>query len=165
MARSHNHSCSLKPINITYSECVSVAVGIQTAKRMHCTIFSSVACPALAHFSTLSHKRHNFQENVTENKMFVLIFSTTFVWNISHSKKKWQRYDKKIYIGLHTKYPIFLSHFIVTWIFLTGIRKVHEFQFSGKSVQWEPVCYTRADGRTDSPYEASRIFSQFCERA
>ena len=27
--------------------------------------------------------------------MCVLIFSTTFVWNISHFKKKWARYDKK----------------------------------------------------------------------
>jgi hypothetical protein len=27
--------------------------------------------------------------------MWVLIFSTTFVWNISHSKKKRARYDKK----------------------------------------------------------------------
>jgi hypothetical protein len=25
----------------------------------------------------------------------VLIFSTTFVWNISHSKKKWAKYDQK----------------------------------------------------------------------
>ena len=25
----------------------------------------------------------------------VLIFSTTFVWNISHSRKNWARYDKK----------------------------------------------------------------------
>jgi hypothetical protein len=29
------------------------------------------------------------------NKKCVLIFSTTFVWNISHSKKKWARCDQK----------------------------------------------------------------------
>ena len=46
-------------------------------------------------FSTLSHKRHDFRKNVTEHKMCVLIFSTTFVWNFSHSKKKWVRYDQK----------------------------------------------------------------------
>jgi hypothetical protein len=26
--------------------------------------------------------------------MFVLIFSTTFVWNIFHSKQNWERYDQ-----------------------------------------------------------------------
>jgi hypothetical protein len=41
--------------------------------------------------------------------MCVLIFSTTFVWNISRSKKKWVRCDKKMYIDLHVKYPFFWS--------------------------------------------------------
>ena len=36
-------------------------------------------------------------KNVTENKMCVLVFCTTFVRNISHSKKKWARYDKNVY--------------------------------------------------------------------
>jgi len=43
----------------------------------------------------LSHKRHDFGKKVTEHKMCVLIFCTTFVWNISHSKKNWRRYDEK----------------------------------------------------------------------
>ena len=30
--------------------------------------------------------------------MYVLFSSTTFVWSISHSKKKWARYDKNVYI-------------------------------------------------------------------
>jgi hypothetical protein len=45
--------------------------------------------------STLSHKRHDIREKVTEYKMCVLIFSTTFVWNIFDSKKNWARYDQK----------------------------------------------------------------------
>ena len=55
-----------------------------------CAILPSVACPALQYFSTLSHKRHDFrkEKKVTEHKMCVLIFSTMFVGNISHSKKK-----------------------------------------------------------------------------
>ena len=27
--------------------------------------------------------------------MYVLIFSTAFIWNISYSKKDWARYDYK----------------------------------------------------------------------
>jgi len=32
---------------------------------------------------------------ITEHKMCLLIFSTTFVWNISFCKKNWARYDQK----------------------------------------------------------------------
>jgi hypothetical protein len=43
--------------------------------------------PALPYFSKLVHKLHDFRGKVTEHKMCVMIFSTTFIWNISHSKK------------------------------------------------------------------------------
>ena len=56
---------------------------------------STTSNPATQHFSTLSHKRHDFRNKVTEHKMCVLIFSTTFVRNIFHSKKNWARYDRK----------------------------------------------------------------------
>jgi hypothetical protein len=46
-----------------------------------------MACPALPYSSKLSHKWYNFREKVIEHKMCVSIFSTTFVWNIFHSKK------------------------------------------------------------------------------
>ena len=54
-----------------------------------------MACPAVQYFSTLTHKWHDFRGKVTGYKMCVLIFCTTFVWDISHSKKKWARYDQK----------------------------------------------------------------------
>jgi hypothetical protein len=74
-----------------YSECAFVALVIQHAKRMRLIIFSSVDCLALQNFSALSHKRRDFQKNVTEPKMCVLIFSTAFAPYISHSKKKKKR--------------------------------------------------------------------------
>ena len=52
-----------------------------------CAILPSVTCHALQHFSTLSHKPHDFRQKVTEHKICIFIFSTTFVGNISHSKK------------------------------------------------------------------------------
>ena len=56
-------------------------------------------------------------------KKCVLIFYTTFVLNISDSKKNWVRYDHKMYIGLHIKNPLFLSDCSEAWIFSTFFRK------------------------------------------
>jgi hypothetical protein len=64
-----------------------------------CAMFSSVACPAPRHFSTLSNKRHDFRKSVIEQKMCALILSITFVTNMSYYKKNSARYDKNIYWG------------------------------------------------------------------
>ena len=56
---------------------MSVALVIQQAVQMRCIIVSSVACPAIQHFSALSHKWHDFRRNVTEHKMCLFIFFTT----------------------------------------------------------------------------------------
>jgi len=76
--------CSGKAVSVTYCECVFVALGIRHAKCMLRILF--VACPARQYFSTLSRKRHIFERKSLTVKC-VLIFSTSFVRNISHSKK------------------------------------------------------------------------------
>jgi len=55
------------------------------------------------------------------------------------------------YIFLHVKYPLCLSHFNETCIFLTYFRKILKYQISRKSVQWGGgASYSmRMDGRTD----------------
>jgi hypothetical protein len=67
----------------------------------------------LCDLSTLSVTWPHYLINSTiskEEKKFLkikglFIFSTTFVWNISHSKKNWLRYDTNcISVGLHVKY-------------------------------------------------------------
>jgi hypothetical protein len=72
-----NHCCNGKAVSITYSEYVSVALGIQHAKCMRCIILPTAACLSLQYISTLSHKRHDFLgEKIIQHKICVLIFST-----------------------------------------------------------------------------------------
>jgi hypothetical protein len=56
-------------IIITYSVCVFVALLFQNTKRMFHIILSSVICPAVQDFSTLSHKRHNVCGKVIDHKI------------------------------------------------------------------------------------------------
>jgi hypothetical protein len=77
-ARSRNHCCHGRAINIIYFECVSVVLDMQHVKRMRRIILPSVACLAVPYSSTLSHKQYDFREIFIEHKMCVLILSTTF---------------------------------------------------------------------------------------
>ena len=72
-----------------------VDFGTQREMRMRRIVISGQSGSTIYVFSTLSHKRQDFREEVTEHKMCVFIFSTTFVWRISHSKNKCERYDHK----------------------------------------------------------------------
>ena len=67
-----------KAINVTYSECLFVALGIQHAMSMR-RILLSVTCPAVQYLSILSHKEQDFRKKTLLNIIFVSIFSTTFV--------------------------------------------------------------------------------------
>jgi hypothetical protein len=80
-APSRNHCWCGKARRVRYAECVSYS-----------PCKTRAPCPALPYLTKLSHKRHGFRKKVTEHKMCVLIFCTTFVWNISHSKKNSARY-------------------------------------------------------------------------
>jgi hypothetical protein len=76
-----------------------------------CSLLSSVACPALRYFSTLSHKGSIFEQKFIENEMCVFSFST--VWpEIFLLLRRIKRDTIKMYIGLHLKYSLFLSYFI-----------------------------------------------------
>ena len=71
---------------------------------------------------------------------------------------------RRIYIGLHVKYPLFLSRFNEPWTFSVNFRKIPKNQISWKSVQWEPSCSMRTDRQTDMT-KLIVAFRQFCERA
>jgi len=96
----------------------------------------------------------------TEKKC-VLVFFTTFVWNISYSKTNQARYSHK------AKWPSFFSGLTKTLISLKDFRKILKCQINWKSVQGEPSCSKRTDARTNRHDEATsnNRFSEFYESA
>jgi len=77
-ARLYNRCWSGKARSITYSECVCVCVCFcSISYQCACAILSSVPCPTLQYFPTLSHKRHNFRKKSywTQNVCFDFLCS------------------------------------------------------------------------------------------
>jgi len=85
-ARSYNNCCGGKTISITYFDCVFVALVIRHATRMRHNFTRGL--PRSKIFFHISHKRYVFRKEVIEHEMCILIFSTPFIRNISHSSKK-----------------------------------------------------------------------------
>jgi len=54
--RSRNHYRRVKARSVIYSECMFVGLVVEHAKRTLLIMLSSVTCPALPYFSTLSLK-------------------------------------------------------------------------------------------------------------
>jgi hypothetical protein len=112
-----------------------------------CAIFSSVACPALQYFSTLSHKRHDFRNKVINHDMCVSSLSVVLC-QLFLILRGTERDIINMYIGLHVQYLLFLSDNNETGIFWIDFRKLLRYQILRESVHWEPNCTTWADGRT-----------------
>ena len=70
----------------------------------------------------------------------VLIFSTPFVWSISHSKNKWTTYDHYVYWS---------CQLLKKLSFLNRFSKVLKYQISWKSFQWEGGYFMRTDSHAD----------------
>ena len=99
-----------------------------------------------------------------EYKMCVLSLSPASVWNSSHYKRKWARYDDKSTQVCRSSTPL-LSYFNGILIFSTDFSKYTQYKISLKSVKWEPSCFIRTDRQTDRHDEANSRFSQIRERA
>ena len=102
------------------------------------------------------------KKQVIGHKMCVLIFSTTFVWNISHSKKNQARY-------YHKCTSVFMwstRYYCQTWIKLEFFRQIFEnssnIKFNENASGGRRVVPC---GQTNRRDETNSRFSQFYERA
>ena len=106
--------------------------------------------PLCSIFSTLSHKRHDFRKKITEHKMCVLIFCTTFVWNICHYKKNSTRYDilltvhlSIIYFSLFpTWYTIFPSTYNICYPLSSTCFRPHRPIIRRSKLYMQPVVFS-----------------------
>jgi hypothetical protein len=70
-------------------------------------------------------KWHYFRKELLNTK-WVFISSTTFVWNISYSKKNWGRCNQ-LYAVLHVRYALFLSDFNLVAPCVLYIGRAHRY--------------------------------------
>jgi hypothetical protein len=66
-----------------------------------------------------------------------------------------------MYTGFHVKCMLALSDFKETWNVSTDFKKILKYQISWKSVQSEPRCSTRTDGRADGQTDMTKLIVAF----
>jgi len=126
---------------------VFAALGIQHATRMRHIVIHGLSGSTIFFHIISQTTQFSRGEKLQDIKMCGLIFSTTFAWNISHSKKNWARQIKNVYWSSCTVsvIPVNLND---NWIFSAVVQKIREYQISWKSLQWEPSCSMRTDKQT-----------------
>ena len=169
----------------TYAMCVCVCVCVCSLCYPACNAYApcyTVICGlsgCIPHFSTLSHKLHDFRKKCYLNTKCEFWFSRQLP-SETFLVLRWILRDvTKGCIDLHVKCPLFLSDFSETRTLSTDFRNILKYQISRESVQWEPRSsmrthththtHTHTRGQTDRQIgrhdEANSRFSYFYERA
>ena len=145
--RSCNHCYSGKAMCHVFWVCVFVVIQHAMSMRhfVNCGLPRSTIYFFFPHY--LINDTILERKKIAEHKMCVVVSSTTFVRNVSRSKKNLVIIRSKTTSG-YVKYPLFLSDFNETWIFSIVFRKILKHQISWKSIQWEPSCSMRTGGWT-----------------
>jgi hypothetical protein len=132
---SSNHCCSGKPLSMTLWMCALVTRHVHRFFYAPYYNVISVLCGCTKFFHIISHTTL-FSEK-KERKMCVLIFYTSFVWNISHSKNNSARYYHKctqIFMWC-TRYDCqTLIRFVLHRLFEKSNSKFHELLSDGSRV-------------------------------
>ena len=144
--RSCNYCCSWKVMSMTYSECGSLALGIQHAMRMCHIVICGLPCSTI--FFTLSHKQYDLKKKLLNIKcgfwVSLQLLSETFLI----LRRSERDMIKNVYWS-SCKVQVILVWSETNWIFSTEFRKVHKYQMSWKFFVLEPSCSMRTDRRTD----------------
>ena len=130
---SRNRCCWAKEISITNSECVSVALVTRHAKGVRRIILSSVACPCLSYFLTLSHEGSGFRGEKFLSIKCVFSFCLKF---LSDTFPIVIRIQRNIIINIcrsSREVPLFLSDFNETLIFSTDFEKYSNLKINKNS--------------------------------
>ena len=101
--------------------------------------------PRCTIFSHIISQTARFSEKSYWTQTVCLEFLYSFVWNTSHYRKNWARYDQK-YISVCMWSAFILVRFQQNLIFSTDFLKATKYKISRKSVTWEPRA---PHGRTD----------------
>jgi hypothetical protein len=114
--------------------------------------------PRCTNFSTLSHKRHDFQQNIFGHKMCVWIPSTILFETFFILRRIGRDIFKNVYWCSCIVYIILLSDFNESWIFSTDFQKLFKYKISWKYFHCQPSCSMRTDGRKDM----TKLIVAFC---
>jgi hypothetical protein len=139
--------------------CVCVALVIHNAMRMRHIIICGL--PRCTIFFKLSHKRHDFRKKKLLSTKYVFWCPVQLCLKHILLYEEMSEIWSKMYNGLHVKFPLFLSDFNDTWIFLTVFRKMLKHKTSWwKSYRSRVVC-KQMDGRTDGRTDLMKLILTF----
>jgi len=136
------------------------ALVIQYAMRVrHVVICSLSRYTIFFHIISKTARFFFLKKRVTEQKICVLISLTKFVWNVSHSKKKWARYDQK------RKWPSCKIPVILVWFewklnFLNSFSKTQIWNLM--KIRLVGAELSHSDRLKDRHDDTNCRFSQFC---
>jgi hypothetical protein len=100
------------------------------------------------HIIHISSQMARFSKNVIEYKIVIRVY-LQYLSEIFVIPRRTVKDMIKNDIGLHVKYPLFLSDFKETLIFSSEFLKILKCKTSRKSGQWEPRYSMRTEERTD----------------